>query len=301
MKIVPFVAPVVHSGVDWISMSCDRASGVAELLRWRDVAFKRLGEEGYSEQRFASHGFEGRSRGQVSVSVGRSSVLCSLSGVEAYSNWRTVAQHATNISRIDLACTVRPATRTSALAREGYATHEGRSKGRGRPVQLTLIQSQDRGDTLYVGSRKSDQLGRLYDKEKESKEKLWNGCWRYEVQYRREYAKIAAGKLAGVPTDAEACTATVSSWFSARGIPCVPIADNSAITIRPAPKVADDIEWLRWVMRCVQPRARELVKRYGWRFVAEKCVGRIDSYDQWETLLRDIELELEVVDDGGGI
>src|ERR1700733_5806344 len=158
MTILPYAASVVHAGVDWISLSCDRASGVAELLRWRDVAFKRLAEEGFSEKRFTAHGFEGRSRGQVSVSVGRSSALCQLSGSEAYANWRTVVQHATNVSRLDLALTVRPTARIRALARESYSSSPGAARGRGRPIELTLIQSQDRGDTLYVGSRKSDQL-----------------------------------------------------------------------------------------------------------------------------------------------
>jgi hypothetical protein len=43
-----------------------------------------------------------------------------------------------------------------------------------------------------------------------------------------------------------------------------------------------------------------MVGRYGWRYVAEACVGRINTYEEWETLMRDIEFELEVEEDGGG-
>jgi DNA relaxase NicK len=300
MKILPYEASVVHAGVDWISLSCDRASGVAELLNWRDSAFKRLEEAGYSEKRFSSHGYEGRSRGQVSVSVGRGGALCQLSGSEAFDHWRAVAAHATNVSRIDLALTVRPASRTSLLAQESYSPVRGAVRGRGRPVELTLIQSQDRGDTLYVGSRKSDQLGRLYDKGKESQEERWADCWRYEVQYRRGYALEAARKLASAPADQETCQKAVSVWFGARGVPCVDISGGDAFDIKPAPKLADDESWLRWVRRCVRPRAQEIAARYGWRFVAENCVGRIKTFEEWETLMRDIEFELEVVEESAG-
>lgn len=62
--------------------------------------------------------------------------------------------------------------------------------------------------------------------------------------------------------------------------------------------LADDERWLVWVRRSVQPRARELVARYGWRFVAEACAGRIQTVEQYLSLARDLEFELETKDLG---
>lgn len=105
----------------------------------------------------------------------------------------------------------------------------------------------------------------------------------------------AARALASRPTDPDSCTATVSRWFDSRGVRCIASASASPITVKPSPRVADDIKWLSWVRKSVQPRAREMVARYGWRYVAEACAGRITTYEEWETLMRDIEYELEVL------
>lgn len=158
---------------------------------------------------------------------------------------------------------------------------------------MTLIQSQDRGDTLYVGSRKSDVLGRLYDKGRESREPAYAGCWRWEVQYRRAYALQAARGLLGAANAQETITATVGGWFRARDVGAPFGATNNELGTGKPKQVPDDEAWLTWVRRCVQPRAMELVGRYGWRFVAEALAGPIKSYEDWETLTRGIEYELE--------
>ena len=292
MTSVACGVPVVHAGVDWISMSCDAPSGVAALLCWRDERFAELGDQGYAEKQFTAHGYHGRSRGQVSVSTNGRAVLCQLSGAEAFDGWRAVSRYATNVSRLDVACTVRVSDGEASLASRGYSAIGGASRGRGRPIRATLISNQDRGDTLYIGSRKSDQLGRLYDKGRESKESLWKDCWRYEVQYRRDYAVSALRSLAGAPDEGAQAAASVRDWFSSRGVEPLYSAGDPAGSVAPDRKLPENERWLAWARRCVRPRAMELAKVYGWRFVAELLVGPIKTYDAWESLVGGIEIEL---------
>lgn len=165
-------------------------------------------------------------------------------------------------------------------------------------MAFTLILGQDRGDTLYVGSRKSDMLGRLYDKERESQDPAYKGCWRWEVQYRRAYALSAMRSLGCSSDPGASIQATVASWFTDRGIGATFATSTQPLAVRPNRPMADDARWLAWARKSVRPRAQELAVRYGWRYVAESLVGPIRTYDAWLSLLEGIEVELEP--DGGG-
>lgn len=158
---------------------------------------------------------------------------------------------------------------------------------------MTLILGQDRGDTLYVGSRKSDVLGRLYDKGRESKEPEYAGCWRWELQYRRAPALLAMRELLAAAKPAETILATVGGWFRDRAVSAPFAADSAPVDHRASRPVPDDQRWLAYARKYVQPRAKEMVKRYGWRFVAEQLCGAIATYEDWETMVRGLEYELQ--------
>lgn len=286
-------AQLVAADVDWLTMSTDESGGHAALLEWRDRRFRVLGDEGYRETAFSSHGYQYRQRGQIAVGSNGRRGVCTVSGVQASANWRDLVGIAANVSRVDLALTSRPNVASSTLASESYRPATSTPRGRGRPISMTLILGQDRGETLYVGSRKSDVLGRLYDKARESREPAYAGCWRWEIQYRRASALQAARSLL-VANDASATiAATVGSWFRARDV-CTPAWTDSDPLDHRAPKpLPDDQRWLAWARKSVQPRARELVKRYGWRFVAEQLAGGIATYEDWETMVQGLEFELQ--------
>lgn len=285
-------AVIVGASVDWLSMSTHEPRGQVALLEWRDARFAALELEGQREKQWAAHGYSYRQRGSVAVGVGRRDYVAQISGGEAAASWRDCAGWATNVSRLDLALTARPAGASSALAGQAYRDAETVQRRRGRRTALTLISAQDRGDTLYVGSRKSDMLGRLYNKEKESGEKAYEGCWRWEVQYRREYASQAMRSLQVSPSPSESIAGTVRRWFVDRGVNVPSGACGHELDSRLPAKESDDERWLKWARRCVAPRAKELAARYGWRYVAESLVGHIRTLEEWESLVHGVEIEL---------
>jgi DNA relaxase NicK len=164
---------------------------------------------------------------------------------------------------------------------------------------VSLLLNEDRGDTLYLGAPASDQRGRLYDKQRESNEQVWERCWRYEVQFRRGAALSALQSVASGSSEGDTVAAMVHGWFGSRG--CNPHFRPvvTAELASPTRKAPDDERWLRWVRRCVQPTARRMAVRYGWRYVAEACVGRIASVEDWESMMRDWESELTAVEEDG--
>lgn len=290
------LATLVESKVDWLSMSVNRPSGMAELLSWRDAQFAAMEDQGFNEKRYSAHGYSYRSRGALSVGVGASAVLLQCSGGEASGLWRSRAASATNISRVDLACTARPDNPSSEIARREYESASTRTRGRGRRTSYTLIRSENRGDTLYVGSRASDQLGRLYDKGRESGDEAYKDCWRWEVQYRREPAVSVVRALLQAERETETIAATVARWFSDRGVGASYHTVGEPLSTAPARAIPDDVRWLAWARRCVAPRARELAVRYGWRYVAETLVGHISTYEEWESLVRGVEFEVQAME-----
>jgi hypothetical protein len=92
-------------------------------------------------------------------------------------------------------------------------------------------------------------------------------------------------------------TATVGRWFTDRGVRAAFGADGASMDVRDRRETSDDERWLKWVRRCVQPRAREMAARYGWRYVAEACVGHIGTFEQWESLVSSVEAEMVAVED----
>jgi len=284
---------LVGAGVDWLTVSTDESGGHAALLEWRDRRFAVLGEDGYRETAFSSHGYSYRQRSTVAVGSNGRRGVATVSGAQASVDWRDLVGLAANVSRIDLAVTGRPSTPSSTVARESYRPARRAERGRGRPISLTLIQGQDRGDTLYVGSRKSDVLGRLYDKGRESGEPEYRDCWRWEVQYRRAPALQAARGLLVAEDAAATLAATVSGWFRDRDVSAPTWTAVDPMDCRAPKQVPDDQRWLAWARKSVQPRARELVARYGWRFIAETLAGPIATYEDWETMVRGIEFELQ--------
>lgn len=297
MDSLPPTPTVIESRLDWLTMSSRDPSACASLLEWRDRRFAVLGEEGHREKSYTAYGRAFRSRAQVAIGVGRSDVIAQFSGPEAQRGFADCINWATNVSRIDLAVTGRFDTPTDTVAEGEYRAAQTAPRGRGRRSELTLILSEDRGDTLYVGSRTSDALGRLYNKWKESRSAEYTGCWRWEVQYRRGQALATARALQASQAPQAQVQATVSSWFRGRGVRAAFGSSAVPLDNRVASRPSDDERWLAWARKSVQPRAKQLVARYGWRFVAEALTGRINTYEQWETLVRDIELELIAVEE----
>ena len=297
MQSLPPTPTVVESRLDWLTMSTCNPSACASLLEWRDRRFAVLEQEGHSEKSYAAYGRHFRARAQVSIGVGRSDVIAQFSGGEAQRSFGDCIAWATNVSRIDLAVTGRYNDPTDTVAEGEYRAAQSSPRGRGRRPELTLILSEDRGDTLYVGSRTSDALGRLYNKWKESQAAEYTGCWRWEVQYRRGQALATARALQASQAPAAQVQATVASWFTGRGVRAAFGTGASPLDSSVARKPTDDERWIAWARKSVQPRAKRLVERYGWRFVAEALAGRINTYEQWESLVRDIELELVAVDE----
>jgi len=118
------------------------------------------------------------------------------------------------------------------------------------------------GGTLYVGNRKSNAFGRLYDKGAELKLRLPSGqqiqteyLWRAELETKQVRASSAFSDIikAQARGDLREWVAnTVLTWFSARGV-YLPIIPGSSSIVSVADRAVDDLRTIKWLYEQVRP------------------------------------------------
>jgi hypothetical protein len=202
---------------------------------------------------WASDGREGGAFVGVGEQDGRFHCMLQLSGALADKfGPGLLAGHKTgegigNVSRIDLQITIAEKIDLDALAAALVGTTRS---------QITIyrtLQGGQPGDTLYIGSPKSDKRTRLYHKA---------GGTRFEAQYRRDYASDVAARIkdtgsqtvqqvvAGLLYDEVLCTGRGLSCDNTALWPFENILDDWCHGVRLRPEsngraVGDTEQWLR--------------------------------------------------------
>jgi DNA relaxase NicK len=126
----------------------------------------------------------------------------------------------------------------------------------------TLIEDLRGGATCYVGSRKSQQFARIYNKAAESGEERYQNCWRYEVQLKNDLATKAAAIFAEVEYTQQTMAAIfVRQWLRRRNV-STPWRSEAELTALPTidPKNTDVERTLDWLRHTVAPSLRRLKK-----------------------------------------
>lgn len=282
----------IASGIDWLTVTTrDNKLG----QRWMDI-YDHYKEYGVvnplialgRETRWARYSYEGW--GIDGIRVGKSKDLgwiVILSGDPSRKLWRMFEPSRGHVTRIDLATTVYLGIPLEGLARRYYKHVNSRwAKEVTRHRKYTLIKNNRGGETLYVGSRQSDQMGRIYDKGIEAKMDVEPGqVWRYEVEYKKPRAEQVMRALDAVRNQEAAKIAqTVYNWFAYRK--CIPVfvGEGDAIKIEVETKITSDDRKLNWLRAQVAPtvdylitcgRGDEAIDALGLRDVIQDNINRV--------------------------
>ena len=209
-------------------------------------------------------GFAGQQAGQVAAGFKSNGVCIRATGAAARDSAAELIDCADNISRLDLQLTVRSSNCTLQYAKDQYRLLNSSPRRKGGQLGHSLITSTYTGDTLYYGRRVSDQFGRLYNKSAEEQIDENPPRWRFEVEYKRAYAKAAAQRFAASNKSPGWVAGTVARWFSDRGTR-PPVSELALGAIRSSPRgSAQEAARLEWLKRSVRPAVMELAERYGW-------------------------------------
>lgn len=253
---------VLAAGVDWLTCTAADPAKVDLLLAVGWATCHKEAEVGNDIRPWTWKGYDGITSGGASVGRRYDGGIVRLSSGCAADNWLGAVRLSDNVSRLDLAVTVRMASLANP-AREAYTlARQANPQRKGRRVQkASHIETWSEGETAYLGSRQSSRFGRLYNKGLESKEEQYRDCWRWEVEYKGHPAKAIAGEMAQSGNTSEAVLAYVWDTFDTWGVP--PIWGQGAYI--PAQEsfrtVSDDERRLAWLAAQVAPAVRRLLDR----------------------------------------
>jgi hypothetical protein len=259
---------VLESQLDWLTASfhtresADRANGDAD--RWA----RQERDAGAEVKPFHLGGYVGWLAGRVRFGRRLDGALLQLSGDLAERHVDTVARRASNVSRVDLAVTVRVAPPRADLASDAYDDALGFRGVHPTSARPSLTMNGDGGQTLYLGQRESNWFLRLYNKEAECVENddeegasHYVGCWRYELEVKGPDAFRQVQLYPAVEDRPTYVQRYVYQWASNHGLQPVFPYDGDQ-TLEPGFRRRSDRETrLRWLLQ-TDDRA-ELIKLLG--------------------------------------
>jgi hypothetical protein len=209
---------VKESQVDWLTLTF-REGGKWEAAKVAaEHALEREISDGENEQLLRFQGYDGRQAGRVGFGTRDDGALIRLSGALADAGLADLLPLASNVSRIDLAVTIKlPADYPNPM-KEGFRLGPTIKPARGAAPDYQLIEHSRQGTTLYVGSRTSPRFGRVYDKWKQSQLAFYAGCTRYELEAKSKLAARVAAAVAGAPDRRGTIRVLVRNYFQPRGV-----------------------------------------------------------------------------------
>lgn len=259
--------------VDWLTITVRNHEKRLLVMREVQRIASDLEGQGNVRRKWGMKGYLGYNIAGLRWGVRDDSDICMLSGPTAALNWEPALALAENVTRVDLAATLTLASPKLDVARSAYSLIiTDPDKCHYKKRRFTFIENNAGGQTLYIGSRASDQFGRLYDKGCESLELMCASpgvIWRYEVEFKSYRAKKIAVQLQGAhwreETDvSEDIGAFVNKWFIGRNITPIWVgaSDDMDWTCELEARISDDNASLRWLSIQVRPTVERLLDRH---------------------------------------
>jgi len=250
--------------LDWVTLVGEDADGETKPMKEAVNVMESLVKEHGQWKTFKMQGFVGQTCGPVSAGFKGDNFIIRISGQAADEIDVLIPSFAEcKPTRVDYQVTVKLQKPDKGLASRTFAILEKSNGLQGPKRFLAFFTSTS--DTLYVGKRTSPVMLRLYDKTPDVN--IANGTkdppgsfWRYEVEYKRQYAKVAFDTWLESKNRTELIEGTVSSEFLKRGAPSFGSvqADGTALKAYIAPTtVNSNLAWLKTTVRPVFQRLIE--------------------------------------------
>lgn len=266
------------AGVDWISVTQIPGDDMNQLRQIAlSLAEVELSADMYGSP-YAAQGYEGFKVGSITYGERQDGCLLRMGGVLAAAHWRRVYELARHVTRIDLQATYRTSLEPLQCLKTLWSDMRKFARGQKRAPAPSLFVGRDDSITVYSGSRQSDVFLRAYDKGKQSKMDQWQGCVRFEAEFKGKRARLLAGRIARDPDQYQASVGLVCGLFAKRGA-CLrsltkELYDRTSLRrfLRCPASQSDVAKTLQWLGTSVRPSVDAIVRRQG-ETVALRALG----------------------------
>ena len=263
---------LLNAGCDWLT--CTQVPGARHEMMWATASGVIAAEEmrGDTPRSWMWQGYVGEATRDFAYGRRADGIIVRMHGATAHRWWRRFARHARNISRFDVQVTVAIAPadfRLGSFHRDEAIAHR---KLRGATATIASWDTHQGGYTLYLGRRTSDVLTRIYDKHHESPDLYPDaGVWRYEVEWKRERAFVAAKRILSSTTPEMMMLGMLAKHLEDRGLtPAFPALTRESVI---APRQRSDIDTrLRWLADSVRP-AVDWLREHGQTDEVRRILG----------------------------
>lgn len=248
----------VLASVDWITCTYKSTNRRAQVKTMLDGLIESEVLAGNRISNGSFNGYKTYSSGEALFGERDDGYIVRLTSLLAAKHWRSFVALASNVTRLDIAVTVKMSSDPKGMIEAAY---QQATVGLGEEQQrrFALVQNSQGGATLYVGSRTSAQYARFYNKYAESKRaSQWLNCIRYEVEFKKPLSLQVAMELQRQSDEGAWIGSYVRGWFLTRGV--VPVY-NSSVTVRALQirrKESDNARTLNWLGRTVHGAYEQL-------------------------------------------
>ena len=257
--------------VDWLTCTAGEREVRATIFQAARQILTEMKALGYVVRAWRFKGYHGWKCGEFCWGGRDDSDIVMMSGVMARENFEIFLKAMAKPTRIDLAITVTLSEPVLDLAWSAYLHFQQyQIQGKRCPKRFTFVTNNSGGQTLYVGSRFSEQYGRIYDKGREGADKndgvIAAGLiWRYEVEFKAYRARRIATQLLqsleGHDNVHDLIGSTVDKWFLSRQVPIISQAYiELPYSTEVSAHITDDDITLNWLSTQVKPSVQRLVQ-----------------------------------------
>ena len=270
----PFL--VQSCGVDWIT--CTGTTTASWNRVWKPLAEYTdfATRAGCKLRRTMRNGYKLSSIEGAEYGRGPQGWMVVLKGHCAQRLWRVIAAYAKNVTRLDMQATISYRDyQGDEIRKMSQLMHDEKLL---RPkLSRVLILNGLKGDTQYIGRRTSAQMGRCYDKYKQSnKSDEYLHCIRFEVEYKKPLSGEVCTWLLGEDPNSERIVSHVLRWFDERQFrgPQLYAFTDGAIQF-PTKEIGPNRQ-LAWLRTQVRPTYQQL-KLQGYGVEADEALGLVDD------------------------
>lgn len=256
---------IIESQVDWLTCTSPSADDTEGLAQVGQILVADEATNGNRVWDWRWMGYQGWHAGRASVGTGIQGTILRLSGDLAQAAFGPATGACDHVARLDIAATVRLDGQDWGYEARRWEEYKKWASITGGDHAGRYFEDLRGSATAYIGSRTSEVMLRIYNKEGEVKangdqaeRERYRNCHRYELEFKNARACAMAAALGITETPSPSILGWVAGFLTARGISADDVT-LERLDLEPGFRRRSDTDSkLGWLASQVQPTMRWL-------------------------------------------
>jgi DNA relaxase NicK len=276
---------LVEAGIDYIRVTSDDQAKKEQMFYAWEIGALSDEKLQYKPQAGGFLGFYGKKTRHVFWGKREEWAMLQVSGGLCREMQSTLLDTRAKATRIDLQVTLQWSEIPHKVLEWAKRNSINARPADGRKWQTKSIDCDNELETVYLGSRQSEWYGRIYDKERESKNESYKNCVRFEIEVKGKAAQAVFEALQRTSIPRKMIVRIVEEWFAKHGIelnlPEMPSED----VITPKKEHRREDKVLAWLSRQVAGSVAFLTSSGYWYPAFKALFGKALTEEDQSSIL----------------